>query len=88
MPADATLGDAKTALRAAIGRDAVQLSLEQISTRNLPAATPALMRNRDITIADHDPTPRRSAYHYLGLIFRPASDLEDPNGFGVATRSD
>jgi hypothetical protein len=59
MPADANPVDAKTALRAAIARDAVPLSLEQISTRNLPAAAPALMRNRDITIADHDPAPPR-----------------------------
>jgi hypothetical protein len=49
-------GEAKAALRAAIGRGAVQLSPEQISTSNQPAL--AARRPRDITISDHDPDDR------------------------------
>jgi len=54
MPAGGTSAEAKAALRAAIGRGAVQLSPEQISTRNTPA-TVAARKPRDITISDHDP---------------------------------
>jgi hypothetical protein len=53
---DSDPGDVKSALRALIAQHAVQLSPEQISARNLPAA-PALRRTRDITIQDHDPAP-------------------------------
>jgi len=53
MAQSASTGEAKAALRAAIGRDAVQLSPEQISTQNLPAA--AARKPRDITISDRDP---------------------------------
>jgi hypothetical protein len=57
MAQSASTGEAKAALRAAIGRDAVQLSPEQISTQNLPAAA-AARKPRDITISDHDPDDR------------------------------
>lgn len=51
-------GEAKAALRALIAQHAVQLSPDQISARNLPAAAPALGRTRDIRISDHDPDDR------------------------------
>jgi hypothetical protein len=54
---DSNPGDVKSALRALIAQHAVQLSPDQISARNLPAASPALRRTRDITIQDHDPAP-------------------------------
>ena len=73
MPADGNPVDAKTALRAAISRDAVPLTLDQISARNLPAAA----RSRDITIADHDPA-RRAAIHRSRLPL----DLEPVTGHG------
>ena len=54
---DSNPGDAKSVLRALIAQHAVQLSPDQISARNLPAAAPALRRSRDLTIQDHDPYP-------------------------------
>ena len=55
MPADQSPSETKDALRAAMSRGAVQLSPEQISSHNVPAAAePALTKTRTINIMDSD----------------------------------